>query len=143
MNKKIASMENLMQLFEDYVDENDIISSQILAHISAVIVKYRINHHMNQQEFASFLGVSQSMISKIESSDYNFTIRKLVELCNKMNLLLEVKMRGDFQKESLDSYHYLLIEDKKDSYNKSVQTTNNQYVKKNQYIYNSNHWIKN
>lgn len=88
-------MKNLMNLFEEFVDEDDILSAQILSHISSEIVKYRIDKKMSQKEFASFLDVSQSMISKIESGDYNFTIKKLVELCNKMDLSLTIDIKNN------------------------------------------------
>ena len=97
-SEKISSMNNLINLFKDFIDEDDIVSAQILSKLSSKIVKYRLDNNMNQKQFATFLGVSQAMISKIESKDYNFTIRKLVELCNKMNLYLDVDIRNEQQK---------------------------------------------
>ena len=41
---------------------------------------------MNQKQFASFMGVSQAMISKWESGEYNFTINTLNEICDKLGL---------------------------------------------------------
>lgn len=97
-SEKISSMSSLMDIFKEFVDENDIVSAQILSKLSSKIVKYRIDNDMNQKQFATFLGVSQAMVSKIESKDYNFTIKKLVELCNKMNLYLDVDIRSGQQK---------------------------------------------
>ena len=97
-SEKISSMNNLINLFKDFIDEDDIVSAQILSKLSSKIVKYRLDNNMNQKQFATFLGVSKAMISKIESKDYNFTIRKLVELCNKMNLYLDVDIRNEQQK---------------------------------------------
>lgn len=54
MSKKISSMENLINLFEDYVNEDDIVASNILSAISSEIVKYRLESGMSQKEFAAF-----------------------------------------------------------------------------------------
>ena len=45
---------------------------------------------------ASFMGVSQAMISKWESGEYNFTINTLNEICDKLGL--------DFNPEPYDPY---------------------------------------
>lgn len=95
MDKKNSSISKLLDLFDDYVDEDDIISSQILSQISTEIVKYRIKNKMTQKKFADFLNISQSMVSKIESEDYNFTIKQLVKLSNKMNLYFEVVLKNE------------------------------------------------
>jgi transcriptional regulator with XRE-family HTH domain len=41
---------------------------------------------MNQESFAALLGVSQGMVSKYESGEYNFTIGSLNEICSKIGL---------------------------------------------------------
>lgn len=57
-----------------------------LAKISAQIERCRIEKGMTQKEFAEFMGVSQGMISKWESREYNFTIRTLNDICEKIDL---------------------------------------------------------
>ena len=47
---------------------------------------------MNQQEFAKYMGVTQGMVSKWESREYNFTIKTLNEICQKINLKLYVSL---------------------------------------------------
>ena len=55
-----------------------------LAKISAQIERCRLEMSMTQQEFAKFMGVTQGMVSKWESREYNFTIKtlNLIPLCN-------------------------------------------------------------
>ena len=103
MSKKTSSVESLMLLFKDHVDEDDIISAKLLSRISSKITKYRISKNMSQEDFANLLHVSQSMVSKIESCDYNFTIRQLVKLCNKMELVLNIDI-DDKDKPSVNQY---------------------------------------
>lgn len=63
-----------------------------LAKISARIERCRIEMGMTQQEFAEYMGVTQGMISKWESREYNFTIRTLNEICKKINLELNISL---------------------------------------------------
>lgn len=57
-----------------------------LARISSQIEMCRREMGMTQKEFADYMGVSQGMVSKWESRDYNFTIKSLNEICHKLNL---------------------------------------------------------
>ena len=51
---------------------------------------------MTQKEFAAFMGVTQGMVSKWESRDYNFTIRSLNEICEKLELDLCVELEDRY-----------------------------------------------
>ena len=79
----------------DYMSKTDIKSTVALARISATIERKRLDKEMTQKEFAAFMGVTQGMVSKWESRDYNFTIRSLNEICEKLglNLLVELEDR--------------------------------------------------
>lgn len=145
MSKKISSMQNLINMFEQYVDEDDIISAQLLSQISSSIVKFRIEKKMNQKEFAQFLGISQAMVSKIESSDYNFTIRKLVELCNKMDLYLNVSIKS--HKVSMQQNKYIIFN--MENYEKSYEEldctkkkTNKEFSVTKKSVCNSQKWFR-
>lgn len=69
-----------------------------LAKISARIERCRIEMGMTQQEFAEYMGVSQGMVSKWESREYNFTIRTLNEICQKIDLELSVSLEKPCEK---------------------------------------------
>lgn len=58
-----------------------------LSNISAAIELRRKDLGMNQKQFASFMGVSQAMVSKWESGEYNFTINTLNEICDKLEMV--------------------------------------------------------
>lgn len=47
---------------------------------------------MTQKEFADHMCVSQGMVSKWESGDYNFTIRTLADIAEKLDMDLTVKL---------------------------------------------------
>lgn len=63
-----------------------------LAKISARIERCRIEMGLTQQEFAEYMGVTQGMVSKWESREYNFTIKTLNEICQKIDLELSVSL---------------------------------------------------
>lgn len=66
----------------------------ILNDISIALVDYRTRHNLNQTQLSEQLGVAQSMISKYESGDYNFSIRALNELCGKLGFSLDIRVGG-------------------------------------------------
>ena len=61
-----------------------------LAKISARIERCRLERGMTQKDFAEYMGVTQGMVSKWESREYNFTIRTLNEICKKIDLELSL-----------------------------------------------------
>lgn len=92
MSNNFGDLTDLLSLFEDSISTTDIISSDCLANISSAIVKKRIELNLSQKEFAEKLNISQSMVSKWESSDYNFTIKTLAEIAVKLNMQLHVEL---------------------------------------------------
>ena len=89
-----------------YAAEEDVATARILSKISSAILKYRLERGMNQKEFAEVMGVSQSMISKWESGDCNFTISTVAMICAKMSLTFDVCLN-----KRIEDYY-----DGKDSY---------------------------
>ena len=58
--------------------------------ISTAIFKYRVKHSFSQKKLAEKLGVTQAMISKLESGDYNYTIEQLWKVSSKLGLKFDV-----------------------------------------------------
>lgn len=87
-----SDLELLAQLLADTPDI-DIMDSALRAQISAAIVRERIARKMNQQQFARFMGKSQSTISKWESGDIIFSTRLLAEIALKLDLDVDIQLR--------------------------------------------------
>lgn len=85
--------ENMIEKLTDCLQSSDIIAAEQQAKIASIIMKNRIEREMNQKEFAEFMGVSQGMVSKWESQEYNFTIDSLARICDKLDLELDVEMK--------------------------------------------------
>lgn len=119
MSDKFNSMglDDLLELFEDNLELSDITASRILGNISAAITKKRIKYSMTQNEFAKYLGVSQGMVSKWEGGDYNFSIKTLAEIAERLNMELAVELdsrRRDVQVTHMqDSDILYVVSDRK------------------------------
>ena len=80
----------------DGLKKTDLNSTVELARIFATIERKRLDKGMTQKEFATFMGVTQGMVSKWESRDYNFTIWSLNEICEKVELDLCVELEDRY-----------------------------------------------
>lgn len=77
---KPLSMNDLLSAISQNLSAAEILSADVLSDLSVQITKERIRRRMTQAQFAEFLGVSQTMVSKWESQDYNFTIETLCKI---------------------------------------------------------------
>lgn len=80
------NIEQLFALFDDFLDPSDVLHSKLMAQISSAIIKERLKLHMNQSDFASHIDVNQSLISRWEHGDYNFSLKKLAQIASKLDL---------------------------------------------------------
>lgn len=92
LREKIKNAKTTNWLAEG-LTENEISSIKELALVSARIEMKRNELGMSQKEFAKMMGVSQGMVSKWESGEYNFTITTLKEICGKLDLEFEPVIR--------------------------------------------------
>lgn len=93
MNKNYqCNLDDLFLIFDEKISDSDIVSAELMSKISSAIVKKRLELNMNQKRFADFLGVNQSMVSKWESSDYNFSIKSLADIAVKLDLEISLNI---------------------------------------------------
>lgn len=90
-SEKLAGVKQTNWITEGFPDA-EVKTIVELAKISARIERCRLDMGMTQQQFAEYMGVTQGMVSKWESREYNFTIRTLNEICRKINLELSVNL---------------------------------------------------
>lgn len=114
VTEKIASAKKSSWVSEG-ISEAEIKTTVELAKISAKIERSRLDLGMTQIEFARFMGVTQGMVSKWESRDYNFTIKSLNEICQKLDLTLSVSIEKPCLK---NDYIVIKWDEEKNKYSK-------------------------
>lgn len=57
--------------------------------IASEITVRRVNRKMSQTQLAELMGVSQSMISRWESGDENFTLETIVKIASKLGIEIQ------------------------------------------------------
>lgn len=87
-----TNIDKLVNAISGSLTSSDVVAAKQLAKISSMIVSNRLERGMNQKQFAEFTGVSQGMVSKWESGEYNFTVETLVHICEKLNLDLDISI---------------------------------------------------
>lgn len=127
INEKIANAKKT-QWVADGMSKSDIKTTVELAKISAKIEMYRLDMGMTQKEFAAYMGVSQGMVSKWESREYNFTVKTLNEICEKLKLYMTVEISTDYEKKYID-----VKWDKDNMDKRKFGTKNNNWIKKYDY----------
>lgn len=93
VNKYCCDLNALLDIFEDNLSAADVLASKALAEISSGILQCRIESGMTQKQFAQFMNVSQGMVSKWESGDYNFSVKSLADIAVKLDLDLRVCLK--------------------------------------------------
>lgn len=111
-----SGLKDLLELFGDTVTVSDIVASNVLGSISASIARQRLQSNMTQKEFADYMCVSQGMVSKWEGGDYNFSIRTLADIAEKLNMELTVNLepkKKEIQVKHIQNTVYIASEKKK------------------------------
>ncbi len=89
MYEKLAiKAEDLIdQLFPGIdLDTNEARYYDTLNNIAIAVADYRYDHGLTQSDLAKRLGVTQAMVSKYESGDYNISLKAAFELFEKLGL---------------------------------------------------------
>lgn len=59
--------------------------------ISTALFDYRIRHKLSQKKLAEKLGVTQAMVSKLESGEYNYTVEQLWKIATKLGFRFDIE----------------------------------------------------
>lgn len=92
--KGISTMNNKHKDLFGELSKTEKKQAKLRGMISAAIANERHAQNLSQKDFADMLGVTQGMISKLESSEYNMTLDKFVELLDKLDMEYEISING-------------------------------------------------
>lgn len=84
--------EQLLSALTETMSTEDLQLSVIQSDLATALIRKRTALGMTQTKFAEFLGVKQSQVSKWENGEINFTISKLVQLANALELDLTIAL---------------------------------------------------
>lgn len=85
MEKKMLVPANEFFTDADTELKRELEIADMLVDISCEFIKYRMNNKLTQKDLAEKLGITQAMVSKLESGDYNPTVKMLFEIAQKLN----------------------------------------------------------
>ncbi len=85
------SSNEMFEYLSNHISKSDIYAAKAIAKISMFLFKCRRELNMTQKEFAKMMGVSQGMVSKWESSEYNFTIENIAQIAEKLKVTFEIE----------------------------------------------------
>ncbi len=88
--KPVNDWSDLLTTLTEGIPADELEADILLADIAGKIAAERIKQGLSQQELADRLGVTQSQVSKMESGDNNFTIRRLVTIAHKLKMPLKI-----------------------------------------------------
>jgi len=93
MSKSRNGVGSLLEILAQSMSKEELIASRCMLQISSVLTDYRVRNGLDQKEFAEKLNVSQPMVSKYESGDYNFTINTLAKIAEQLDLDLDINLK--------------------------------------------------
>lgn len=120
MKNNEKALGEFLTHFEGIISKADVYSSKVNADVSIALIKKRAQLGMNQKQFADFMGVTQGMISKWENGGYNFTVRAIAEICEKLGCTFDIVIEEEIatdrktyvkranEKSAVESYRLFL-----------------------------------
>ena len=87
-----ADLLSALSALSANMSDEDLLYAGIAADIAHAITSKRIDSGLTQKEFADRLGKSQALVSKWENADCNFTLKSLVEIAQKLDMKLDVRL---------------------------------------------------
>lgn len=101
-----ATLDDLFDILKDNIKKEDVICAKATSQIISSIVNERLKRNMTQQDFADKLNVKQSMVSRWESGNSNFTIKTLSKIAADLDMDLYVNIVPHREVDILDTNTY-------------------------------------
>lgn len=100
MDMKFGYLDTPWNFIEKMADEETkklFELDDILVTISVKIINYRSQNGLTQKQIAQKLGISQAMVSKLESGEYNPTVELLWKVSKKLNWRFQILLDEQIQ----------------------------------------------
>ena len=84
-----TTMKDLLAAMTSQLSGEDVAASLVTSKAAYMITNSRVSLGQTQKEFADYMGVSQSMVSKWETGDYNFSLETLSKVFYKLGISID------------------------------------------------------
>lgn len=91
-NTEPSSMEDLLGLFKDVVQPEDVIYAKLKSQISRCVTEERLRLGMSQEEFANHIHVEPDVVLHLEDGTYDLSLEMLVRISTILNMDLQICM---------------------------------------------------
>lgn len=88
----MADLNELLDIFENYLTAEDILFANFSSRISVILTKYQIEHDMSEEKFASYLGLPLEAIQEINNGCHDYKLSELCKIAEKLDKNLEVTL---------------------------------------------------
>ena len=92
LNTEPSNMEDLLGLFKDVVQPEDVIYAKLKSQISRCIVAERLRLGMSQEEFANHIHVEPDIVLHLEDGTYDLSLEMLVRISTILDMDLQIYM---------------------------------------------------
>lgn len=79
---------------EDDISKREMEAEDLLVDIACEFINYRAKNKLSQKELAEKLQMTQAMVSKLESGEYNPTVKMLFEISKKLSWTFSVRFES-------------------------------------------------
>lgn len=110
--KEELTLNDLLSVLDDYLTPEDVLYAKLSSQVSTAIIKERLRLKMNQKNFANHVHAKQSSVSRWESKNYNFSLKKIAKIAAALDMDIDIKL------------HHQYNEHKEYEHVKSCNTTN-------------------
>lgn len=96
---KLMTIDEMMQdVFGDLGSSSACMYNRIQYSIVTALFDYRMENKLSQTKLAKQLGITQSMVSKLESGDYNMSLKTICDV------FFKLKMKVNFEINNKDEF---------------------------------------
>ena len=102
------NITDLLDMLSEGMSAEDMLFAHYASDIAVAITTNRNSLGLTQKEFAEKIGKSQTLISKWENADCNFTLKTLIEIAQALDLTLNVSFTSSKMKKSKQTSPHII-----------------------------------
>lgn len=114
LEEKLANVPVENDFFTE-LSKIDITYEKLMGKISGRIILERTKNHLSQEDLAEKLGVKQSLISKWESGDNNFTFLQVIKIFSKLGIDVDIVFnpQNQYMQNSIPPFSFKMSQKQK------------------------------